>query len=53
MQWVVFLPLAYLMGPVLGLGLTAIWLVQLGYRSIQTAIYVWLWNRRGWTSIKV
>jgi putative MATE family efflux protein len=53
MQWVLFLPLAYLMGPVLGLGLTAIWLAQLGYRSIQASIYVWLWNRRGWTAIKV
>ncbi len=53
MQWLIFLPLAYLMGPVLGLGLTAIWLAQVLYRGIQTGIYVWLWNRRGWTMIKV
>lgn len=53
MQWLIFLPLAYLMGPVLGLGLTAIWIMQFIYRGIQAGIYVWLWNNRGWTSIKV
>lgn len=53
MQWLVFLPLAYLAGPVFGMGLTAIWIIQFLYRALQAGIYVWLWNNRGWSSIKV
>ncbi|NVJ59577.1 MAG: MATE family efflux transporter [Gammaproteobacteria bacterium] len=53
MQWFLFLPIAYLTGPVLGLGLTAIWLMQFVYRGLQAGIYVWLWNKRDWASIKL
>jgi putative MATE family efflux protein len=52
-QWLVFLPLAYLIGPVFGLGLTAIWLLQVGYRLLQSGIFTYFWVRRGWAGIVV
>lgn len=53
MQWVVFLPLAYVAGPVLGFGLLTIWLMQGGYRGVQAVILARLWRRRGWAEIQV
>lgn len=53
LQWGVFLPLAWLLGPVLGLGLTAIWIAMGGYRILQAAIFAWAWQRRGWVRIKL
>ena len=35
-QWLVYLPLAYLAGPILGYGLTTIWLINVIYRSLQS-----------------
>jgi putative MATE family efflux protein len=52
-QWLVFLPLAYLIGPVLGFGLTAIWLLQVSYRLLQSGIFTGFWVRRGWDRIAV
>jgi putative MATE family efflux protein len=53
MQWILFLPLAYLLGPALGLGLTAVWIAQAVYRTLQGAIYATLWHRARWASIDV
>jgi Na+-driven multidrug efflux pump len=53
MQWLVFLPLAYLVGPALGLGLTAVWGMNVLYRLIQSTIFVTLWRGDRWTRIKV
>ncbi len=53
MQWLVFLPLAYLLGPVLGLGLLEIWLATNLYRALQAAIFGLIWTRRRWQSIQV
>jgi MATE family multidrug resistance protein len=52
-QWFLFIPLAYLLGPTLGLGLLAIWIVQGCSRSIQAIIFFWSWQRRGWQHIQV
>jgi Na+-driven multidrug efflux pump len=52
-QWLVFLPLAYLIGPVIGLGLTAIWILQASYRLLQSGIFVLFWTRRRWAHIAV
>ncbi len=52
-QWLLFLPLAYLLGPVLGLGLSAIWLAMTLYRGLQAGIFVAAWERRAWVHIKV
>ncbi|MES2683377.1 MAG: MATE family efflux transporter [Pseudomonadota bacterium] len=53
MQWLLFLPLAYLLGPVWGFGLNAVWLAMIGYRGIQAGIFVTLWRRRDWARIKL
>ncbi len=52
-QWLVFLPLAYLLGPVLGLGLTAIWVLQSLYRGLQAGIFSRFWLARRWADIEV
>ena len=53
MQWGLLLPLAYLVGPILGHGLLGIWMVQAGVRFVQALIYAAFWQGRGWASIKV
>ena len=53
MQWLVFLPAAWLVGPVLGYGLLGIWIAQSSYRAVQAAIYATLWRRRAWARIQV
>ena len=52
-QWLLGLPLAWLAGPYLGLGLFAVWATQSAYRILQAVIFVVLWQRRGWTQIKL
>ncbi|MGB1558504.1 MAG: MATE family efflux transporter [Oceanococcaceae bacterium] len=52
-QWVLFLPLAWLLGPVLGYGLLAIWLAMSGYRALQTLLIVFIWYRRRWQQIEL
>jgi Na+-driven multidrug efflux pump len=52
-QWFFFIPLAFLLGPTLGLGLLAIWIVQGCSRSMQAIIFFWSWRRRGWQHIKI
>jgi multidrug resistance protein, MATE family len=52
-QWLLFLPLAYVLGPVLGLGLTAIWLGMSLYRALQAGVFVLAWERKTWSAIRV
>lgn len=52
-QWLLFLPCAYLLGPVLGGGLLAVWLLQSVYRAIASIIFAILWQRKQWTNIRV
>jgi len=52
-QWLVFLPLAYLAGPILGYGLFAIWCLQAGYRILQSIIFAIIWRGRKWATIKI
>jgi multidrug resistance protein, MATE family len=53
LQWGLFLPVAWLLGPQFGLGLTAIWIAMGGYRLLQTAIFTAAWEKRAWVHIKV
>jgi Na+-driven multidrug efflux pump len=53
MQWIVFLPLAYLAGPVLGYGLLTIWLLQGVYRGLQAGVLARMWTKRRWVHIEV
>lgn len=52
-QWGMFLPIAYVVGVVLGHGLMGVWLVQVGYRAASAAVMVVLWRRGSWASIEV
>ncbi|MNY47900.1 hypothetical protein D3C86_1832000 [compost metagenome] len=52
-QWLFFLPLAYLLGPILGYGLLAIWSLQILQRGLASAIFAVMWQRRGWTRIQL
>lgn len=52
-QWLIFLPLAYLTGPVLGYGLTEIWLLQVIYRAMQAGIFANFWMRGKWANIQI
>lgn len=53
LQWLVMLPVIYVMGPVLGLGLVGIWIVQVSGRALQSVIFAILWHKGGWHHIKV
>jgi len=48
MQWGLFLPLAWLAGPVLGYGLLGIWCLQVLYRGLSSLIYIRIWQRQHW-----
>ncbi|MFT6732496.1 MAG: MATE family multidrug resistance protein [Polaribacter sp.] len=52
-QWLIFLPIAWFIGPHLGMGLTAIWLVQGLYRLFQLGWFVILWRRMAWANIQL
>jgi len=53
LQWFFFLPTVYLVGPVLGLGLVAIYAANVGQRLLQSVILAYLWRGNHWTRIKV
>ncbi len=52
-QWLLLIPLAYVLGPVLGFGLLAIWLLQGGTRSMQSALFLLRWKSRRWQRIVI
>lgn len=52
-QWLVLLPLTYLLGPVLGYGLLAIWSLYILQRGIISAIFALMWQRRDWARIEL
>ena len=53
MQWCLLLPLAYLVGPILGYGLLGIWCAQSLQRISSSVIYAALWRRRNWGSHRI
>lgn len=52
-QWLIFLPIAYLLGPHWDMGLTAVWLAFMLYRAIFAVILMRLWHVGAWASIRV
>ena len=52
-QWLVFLPLAYIVGPVLGFGLIGVWILQGGSRVLQSFLFAEMWHGRKWQHIDV
>ncbi len=53
LQWVIFLPTAFIIGPSLGFGLLAVWIAQSVYRLVQAIIFALIWHRGKWQTIKV
>ncbi|MBZ2187971.1 MATE family efflux transporter [Alcanivorax sp. JB21] len=52
-QWFLFLPLAYIIGPVAGGGLLAVWILQALQRLLTSVLLGRLWIRRHWIHIKL
>jgi putative MATE family efflux protein len=52
-QWLLFLPIAYVLGPGLGMGLTAVWLGMTVYRALQSGVFVAVWQQKNWVHIKL
>lgn len=52
-QWLLFLPAAFLAGPVLGFGLLGVWLCHAGWRAVQAAVFAALWRRGRWAYVRV
>ena len=53
MQWLIFLPAAYVLGPVLGYGLLVIWFAMMAWRGLQAVTFIGLWQARKWQAIEV
>ena len=53
LQWLLFLPAASLVGPILGYGLLAIWIANGTYRLLQTIVAAIMWERGKWQHIEV
>jgi multidrug resistance protein, MATE family len=52
-QWLFYLPLAWLTGPVLGFGLLAVWIVNSAYRVGQAINCGTTWAGREWATIRI
>lgn len=52
-QWLLFLPVAYLVGPTLGYGLLGVWVAYLTYRALLAALVAAMWAGGRWVGIRV
>ncbi len=52
-QWLIGLPLTWLVGPALGWGLTAIWGAQAAYRFLQAVVFFWVWRSGAWSRTRI
>ncbi len=52
-QWLLFLPAAFVFGPILGYGLFSIWVLQLLQRLLVAVGLSYQWRRRRWANIDV
>lgn len=53
MQWLLFLPAVWIIGPYLHHGLLQIWLVQMTYGSLATVLVTAIWIDGRWKGIKI
>ena len=53
MQWLLFLPAAFVLGPVLGFGMSTVWTAQVVYRSLQALVFALIWRGRSWIGVEV
>lgn len=52
-QWLLFLPVAYLVGPTLGHGLLGVWIAYLAYRALVAGMVAAMWAGGRWVGIRV
>jgi Na+-driven multidrug efflux pump len=52
-QWVFFMPLAFVVGPLLGFGLLGVWLLNAVYRVGQAVVCAQQWAGRKWANIEI
>ena len=52
-QWLFFLPLAFVVGPVLGFGLLGVWIINGLYRVGQAVNCTLTWRGRKWAAIRI
>ncbi|MCG7548785.1 MATE family efflux transporter [Pseudoalteromonas sp. Of7M-16] len=52
-QWLVFLPAAWIASHHFGMGLLAIWCLNIAYRAIQAGIFVKIWHQGRWSTIQI
>jgi len=52
-QWLLFLPLAFILGPLMGYGLIAVWIWQGVTRALQAWLFFTRWRSRKWQQIEV
>ena len=52
-QWLLFLPVVYVVGPILGLGLVAVFATQAAYRAVQAMVFASMWQRGHWQAIEL
>jgi putative MATE family efflux protein len=52
-QWLFYLPLAYLLGPIMGFGLMVIWVLQMTYRLVQAVLFGVYWKRGAWAHVQM
>ena len=52
-QWLLFLPLVYVLGPTLGFGLVVIFALQAAYRGLQAITFASMWQRGRWQTIEL
>ena len=52
-QWLILLPLAWLVGPTLGFGLNGVWIVITLQRLISSGSFLLVWHSRRWCEIDV
>ena len=53
LQWCFFLPLAFVLSTAFGLGLLAIWNLNIVYRLIQSGVFVWSWETGSWSQVRI
>ncbi|MGM0915289.1 MAG: MATE family efflux transporter [Pseudomonadota bacterium] len=53
LQWLLFLPLAWLVGVWFEQGLVGIWWIQLAYRCLNSLWFAAIWQRRRWQRLYV
>ena len=52
-QWLIFLPIVYVVGLVLSLGLVAVFAAQAAYRGVQAVTFASMWQRGRWQTIEL